>query len=237
MPFRYLFLDGNTKLKGCIPVSGFSTVQYADTDITGLCFGDPGSAQWAQVAALNTTFRQMLRFGQINERYDAMIDNLITQIAPLASGSVVAVGQNSASFFAGVFVEDFDTQGSTIRLDVETINGVEHITSIKAVECGLNLTYLPQLAAALPNLKRFYWRDSRGVNDRYPYKAADLWLPPSLPLVASVLEELTLSNSTILGTLPVEYGNWPSLKSLNLQDNNLTGAFALHATVATRWSS
>lgn len=220
-PFRYLNIDGNKGLTGCIPVTGYSKVQYADTKLTGLCFGDPGSVEAAQVAAMDMLLGPLLRLQQINGPYDAMLFRAFKLISTL--GSVIDVGQTQATRFASAFLTPENPWASTITLGVEAIDGVEYITSIDVDLGGLNLTYLTPLAASLPYLKRFACHRCFAVNPSYPYAAGDLLLPPMLPLAAPRLESLVLASTGIRGTLPASYGNWPSLQTMNFQDNALTG--------------
>ncbi|WIA11339.1 hypothetical protein OEZ85_011462 [Tetradesmus obliquus] len=220
-PFRYLNLDGNKGLTGCIPVTGYSKVQYADTRLTGLCFGDPSSVEGAQVAAMDMLLGPLLRLQQINGPYDAMLFRAFKLISTL--GSVIDVGQTQATRFASAFLTPENPWASTITLGVEAIDGVEYITSIDVDLGGLNLTYLTPLAASLPYLKRFACHRCFVVNPSYPYVAGDLLLPPMLPLAAPRLESFVLASTGIRGTLPASYGNWPSLQTMNFQDNALTG--------------
>lgn len=217
-------MNGNKQLKGCIPVTGYSVVQYADTAITGLCFGDPGSIERAQIAAMDTHFRRLLRFGQINVEYDRMVDTSVTQVSAL--GNIVDVGQARDSLFASSYITEDNIWETAVQLEVEVVGGVEYVTSVVVDKGGLNLTHLPQLAAAFPNLKRFVCRHCVAVNnDTHPYAAVDKLLPPALPAAAPLLEHLDLTYSNIQGTLPLEYGNWPSLQKMILQRNELTGVY------------
>lgn len=229
-PFRLLRLNGNTNLKGCVPVTGFSTLQYGNTQITGLCFGDPGSIESAQVAAMDTSLHKLLRFGQINIEYDAMISRSVDLIRRL--GSVVDTGQTTGIKSAVAYLTSNNPWKSYMRLGVEETDGVAYITLIEVFLGGLNLTHLPQLAMSLPRLKHFSCRKCFVINGSYPHAAGDLLLPPTLPVAAPSLEVLDLQFTGIQGTLPREYGDWPSLQIMDLGANALTGGFGEGQTIA-----
>jgi hypothetical protein len=221
-PFRFLLLDGNKELQGCIPVTAFSTVLYSQTRITGLCDGDPRSVEAAQVAGIEAYLPALLRFNLMNSDYDDMIVRAVNATRKL--GGIVEVGQTGGgSIFAAAFFTKENPWGAYITIEVEAIEGVEYITGVVAFTTSLNLVHLPKLAQALPQLKQFACQNCTAYDERHPRGASDLLLPPELPAAAPRLQELQLDRSGIQGSLPQDYGNWPSLRKMDLYTNNLTG--------------
>lgn len=220
LPVAVLTLDGNAELSGCVLAYGSTKLSYQGTKMTGRCLVDQNIQERAQGQAMRSAGAGLFCKG-LSAAYDTMLDSMFNQTDYL--GSVIDEGQSGKVLYGAATI--VNNWGATISVQVDLIDGVEYITSFIVTSGGLNLTNLPILAKQLPRLKSFTCQQcfySTTVSTK-PARPADLMLPPSLAVAAPRLETLSITNSALVGKLPTEYGEWQSLKVLDVRFNYLTG--------------
>lgn len=216
---EYLYMNGNKQLSGCVPLTPFTTVSFTDTQVTGRCAGSSNQGDMHQRQKRAITKHLMPALGvNVEPEFSSMLLAVVSEINTTLGGSVQP-GQVSKTF------QENHPQGEQrgyCKIFVSLIDGIEYITDIEVgadeyPAGGLDMQHLQDLLRELQQLKLFECSNCNRAS------ASFIQLPDTLPNSAPNLTTLSLPGCGLVGTIPLTYGNWTQMVSLNLFVNNLTG--------------
>jgi hypothetical protein len=229
-----LRLDGNQVLEGCLPLKPNMYAvapSYIRTGIVGMCDTNATALEVQQKDALRNYLPKLL-FGVdwTGDGVKSMVQNMVQWTSWF--GSVVDDRENSTILMEKQRVDA--TLVRTLQLGISVEDGVEYVTSIYVSSgladpvchkapledrgIGLNLTALPWLASNLSRLRHFECISCNGNAN-----ASEMQLPANMSIAAQNMMRLVLPQCGVTGWLPLAWGRWESLQTLELSYNNLQG--------------
>ncbi|WIA21131.1 hypothetical protein OEZ85_005443 [Tetradesmus obliquus] len=223
----YLYLDGNPQLSGCAPLTPYTTVTFAGTQVTGRCAGSTVAdvVHRRQRHAISAYFVKLLDVN-VDDEFREMLNNIADDIKQNL-GKSVKPGQVSKTF------QENHPQGAQqgyCRVSVVLNDGIEYIDAIEVgtneamiKAAGLDLQWLGPLLSRLPRLRVFDCERCSVANDEDGTRDVVNTLPPELPRLAPNLKRLALPECDIVGSIPVSFGDWLQMQYLDLNSNSLTG--------------
>lgn len=199
------------RLRGCIPLTPYTTVTYAGTQLTGWCSDNKEDIEQQQFKAMHAIMPSLV---DANAKKWAAVDFLFRDLR--GSLSQLWVDYGALEVYSFICSDD---RGS-ITLELKLVNNVIYITTIDIVGAALNLAVLPALVAQLPKLEVFVCYECH-YNSK---DATAMQLPAALAGKApQTLWKFIIDGSRLQGTLPKEWGTWSTLKHLSLTDNVISG--------------
>lgn len=116
--------------------------------------------------------------------------------------------------------------GSTfVELQFDVVNGAFCITDVDALGLSTDTAVLTKFLPQLPFLKRFR---SDGLEDGMPPMPMPLDLATAAPAALTVFE---LIGNNLIGTLPLQWGQWSTIQKLTINKNKL-----LYGTLPESWA-
>ncbi|WIA41427.1 hypothetical protein OEZ86_005009 [Tetradesmus obliquus] len=222
---EYLYLDGNSQLSGCVPLTPYTTVTFTGTQVAGRCAGSSAKdlMHKQQRQAISTYFLQALGVN-VDRDFRFMLRAVVTEINNTL-GASVQPGQVSKTFQQN---HPQGEQRGFCKVSVALIDGIEYITGIEVgatdqnyPAAGLNMRRLLPMLQQLPRLKVLDCRSCYLASEG-PIRLTNR-LPDTLPSVAPNLAKLALTRCGLVGPVPRSYGNWTNMEELFLDANFLSG--------------
>jgi hypothetical protein len=128
--------------------------------------------------------------------------------------------------YAATFEHDYGEEFGSISIYINLISGISYVTELQFQNFGLNLTYLTNLARALPRLRLLSFENCNNYGANMGIVVDDgiaRQLPATLALATPNITYMWFKSCNLTGSLPKAYGAWKNLKWLYFDNNNLSG--------------